>query len=145
MCEGKKKSIMARSICCSVYILKDHYLYWDLNVSINAPERSLQAGERLSFLESRGNSIRLHATGSRLLVARAFPNSCKESQPTILVQRWGNSKRVLPFWRSRVLPACPTCVWDGGLLAGQCWWRCGGCVGGEIAPELLNVTRGAGA
>lgn len=59
--KGGKKSIMARSICYSVYTLKDHYLYRDFNVSINVPKRRLGGAGRLSLLESGGelNSVAL--------------------------------------------------------------------------------------
>lgn len=64
---------MARSICYSVYTLKDHYLYRDFNVSINVPKRNLGGVERLPLLDSRGNSSLLRSAGSRLLDSMSFP------------------------------------------------------------------------
>lgn len=87
MCvKGKKKSIMAHSICYSVYTLRDHYLYRDFNVSITIPERSLGGAGRLSLLDSKGNLTGLCSTGSHLPAVRVFPDSFKKPQPTVLVQ-----------------------------------------------------------
>lgn len=69
----KKKSIMAHSICYSVYILKDRYLNRDFNVSINVPKRSLGGVERLSLLDSRGNLTHLCSTGSCLPDSTSLP------------------------------------------------------------------------
>lgn len=91
---------MACSICYSVYTLKDHYLYRDFNVSINVPKRSLGRKERLSLLDSRGNLTWLRSAGSRLPDSTSFPDSCKKSQPTILMQGWEQSPACLSqmFW-----------------------------------------------
>lgn len=48
MCvEGGKKSIMAASICVSVYTPKDPYLYRDFSLPINAPKRKSRGCQSL--------------------------------------------------------------------------------------------------
>lgn len=79
MCEAKKKSIMAHSICYSVYTLTGHYLYRDFNVSVTIPERSLGGVGRLSLLDLRGNLTGLCSTGSHLPDSTSFPRLFQET------------------------------------------------------------------
>jgi len=82
--KGKKKSITARSICYAVYILKDHYLYKDFNISITL-RGALGEGRGCHSLNQGGfHSAEL----CRLMFANgmSFPKLLqKKTQPTVLV------------------------------------------------------------
>lgn len=97
--KGKKRSITACSICCAVYILKDHYLCRDFNVSITL-RRALGEGRGWHSLNRGGfHSAEL----CRLVFANAmsFPKLLqKKSQPTILVDG-GRASVFSPLGKAR--------------------------------------------
>lgn len=113
MCaKGKKKSITARSICYAVYILKDHYLYKDFNISITL-RGALGEGRGCHSLNHGGfHSAEL----CRLMFANgmSFPKLLqKKKNPAHCPGGWRKSKYVFPFGKGQVLLACAQSVWDG--------------------------------